>query len=51
MILDQKFEETYTHEWERIRTCVDLLRRKQAHIVVKTYKSGKRSRYTRIIGR
>lgn len=51
MILDPTFSEKFTSEWERVRTCVDLLRTKQAHIVVKTMKSGKKSRYTRIIGR
>ncbi len=45
------FQQKFIHDWEIVRTCVRLLQAGQAHIVVKTMKSGKKSRYTRIIGR
>lgn len=45
------FQQQFIHDWEIVRTCVRLLNAGQAHIVVKTMPSGKRSRYTRIIKR
>lgn len=45
------FEERFTHEWEIVRICARLLKEGKARIIVKTMPSGKKSRYTRIIGR